>query len=151
MSKCSNSRQTFLWLSITFLFQLCPIRTQHPVVTNQYKVKFQLTFNSIQNFRSLPNICKDKPVIKHAWKASDEDEEKFQREILSEEPNLIKLYLQQRGDRNSWNGTSRGDMYESSEASYSEEVFSNKVIDTVLQRYSSNMTLILSILRMCLL
>ena len=84
--------------------------------------------------RSLPNICKEKPMIRHAWKASTEvivwmienfifvmiirimmlgndqncvdflrhdddcddcqDEEKFQREILSDEPNLIKLYLQ---------------------------------------------------------
>ena len=61
-------------------------------------------------------------MIKHAWKASDEDEEKFQREILGEEPNLIKLYLQQRGDRNSWNGhsLSQGDTSET-EGSYSEE------------------------------
>ena len=52
--------------------------------------------------RSLPNICKEKPPIKHAWRATDEDMEKFQREILSDEPSLIKLYLQQRGDR--WGG-----------------------------------------------
>ena len=70
--------------------------------------------------RSLPNIAKDKPLIKHAWRAVDEDEEKFQREIMGEEPNLIKLYLAQRGDRNSWNGTSR-DLCESGEGSFSEE------------------------------
>lgn len=133
-------------------FSIPTLSNQDSTPCSNQSIKSKVsTFNSIQNFRSLPNICKDKPVIKHAWKASDEDEEKFQREILSEEPNLIKLYLQQRGDRNSWNGTSRGDMYESSEASYSEEVFSNKVIDTVWSRYSSNMTLIFSILRMCLL
>ena len=50
-----------------------------------------------------------------------QDEEKFQREILSDEPNLIKLYLQQRGDRNSWNGTSRCDYYESNETSREDE------------------------------
>ena len=83
--------------------------------------------DSSRKSRSLPNICKEKPVIKHAWKASDEEEEKFEKEIVSEEPNLIKLYLQQRGDRNSWNGTSRGDIGDSREASFSEEVFSNKV------------------------
>ena len=133
-------------------FSITTLSNQDSTPCSNQSIKSKVsTFNSIQNFRSLPNICKDKPVIKHAWKASDEDEEKFQREILSEEPNLIKLYLQQRGDRNSWNGTSRGDMYESSEASYSEEVFSNKVIDTVWSRYSYNMTLIFSILRMCLL
>ena len=83
--------------------------------------------DSSRKSRSLPNICKEKPVIKHAWKASDEEEEKLEKEIVSEEPNLIKLYLQQRGDRNSWNGTSRGDIGESREASFSEEVFNNKV------------------------
>ena len=62
-------------------------------------------------------------MIKHAWKATDEDEEKFQREILADEPNLIKLYLQQRGDRNSWNGTSRGE-FDSNEASFSEDACS---------------------------
>ena len=77
-------------------------------------------------FRSLPNIAKDKPLIKHAWKAADEDEEKFQREIMGEEPNLIKLYLAQRGDRNSWNGTSR-DLYESGEGSFSESEPMKKV------------------------
>jgi len=83
--------------------------------------------DSSRKSRSLPNICKDKPLIKHAWKASDEEEEKFQREILSEEPNLIKLYLQQRGDRNSWNGVSRAsDVSDSNEASYSEEEITNK-------------------------
>ena len=79
------------------------------------------------SYRSLPNICKEKPTIKHAWKGSDEEEEKFQKEILSDEPSLIKLYLQQRGDRNSWNGTSRGDICESGGASAEEEVFSSKV------------------------
>ena len=79
------------------------------------------------SYRSLPNICKEKPTIKHAWKGSDEEEEKFQKEILSDEPSLIKLYLQQRGDRNSWNGTSRGDICESVGASAEEEVFSSKV------------------------
>ena len=83
--------------------------------------------DSSRKSRSLPNICKEKPTIKQAWKASDEDQEKFEKENVSEEPNLIKLYLQQRGDRNSWNGTSRGDIYDSSEASFSEEVFNNKV------------------------
>ena len=83
--------------------------------------------DSSRKSRSLPNICKEKPTIKHAWKASDEVQEKFEKEIVSEEPNLIKLYLQQRGDRNSWNGTSRGDICDSGEASYSEEVFSTKV------------------------
>lgn len=71
----------------------------------------------------MPNISKEKPLIKHAWKATDEDEEKFQHEILSDEPNLIKLYLQQRGDRNSWNGTSRCDYYESSDTSFSDDAF----------------------------
>ena len=83
--------------------------------------------DSSRKSRSLPNICKEKPTIKHAWKASDEDQEKFEKEVVSEEPNLIKLYLQQRGDRNSWNGTSRGDICDSGEASFSEEVFNNKV------------------------
>ena len=83
--------------------------------------------DSSRKSRSLPNICKEKPIIKHAWKASDEDQEKFEAEIVSEEPSLIKLYLQQRGDRNSWNGTSRGDISHSGEASFSEEVFNNKV------------------------
>ena len=83
--------------------------------------------DSSRKSRSLPNICKEKPTIKQAWKVSDEDQEKFEKEIGSEEPNLIKLYLQQRGDRNSWNGTSRGDICDSSEASFSEEVFNNKV------------------------
>jgi len=77
--------------------------------------------DSSRKSRSLPNICKEKPVIRHAWKASNEDEEKFQREILSDEPNLIKLYLQQRGDRNSWNGTSRCDYYDSNETSREDE------------------------------
>ena len=44
-------------------------------------------------------------------------------DFLADEPNLIKLYLQQRGDRNSWNGTSRGE-FDSNEASFSEEVCS---------------------------
>ena len=65
-------------------------------------------------------------MIKHAWRAADEDEEKFQREIMGEEPNLIKLYLAQRGDRNSWNGTSR-DLYESGEGSFSESELMKKV------------------------
>merc|ERR550532_3161182 len=83
--------------------------------------------DSSRKSRSLPNICKEKPVIKHAWKASTEDEEKFQREILSDEPNLIKLYLQQRGDRNSWNGTSRCDYYDSNETSREgEDAFSRE-------------------------
>merc|ERR1719186_2445087 len=79
--------------------------------------------DSSRKSRSLPNISKEKPLIKHAWKATDEDEEKFQHEILSDEPNLIKLYLQQRGDRNSWNGTSRCDYYESSDTSFSDDAF----------------------------
>ena len=85
--------------------------------------------DSSRKSRSLPNICKEKPTIKHAWKASDEVEEKFEKETGSEEPSLIALYLQQRerGDRNSWNGTSRPDICDSSEASFSEEVFNNKV------------------------
>ena len=83
-------------------------------------------FSNSINFRSLPNIAKDKPLIKHAWKAADEDEEKFQREIMADEPNLIKLYLAQRGDRNSWNGTSR-DLYESGEGSFSESEPTKKV------------------------
>jgi len=62
--------------------------------------------DSSRKSRSLPNICKEKPALRQAW-AATEDEEKFQKEIMSEEPNLIKLYLQQRGDRNSWNGTTR--------------------------------------------
>ena len=78
----------------------------------------------------MPNICKEKPLIKHAWKATDEEEEKFQREILSDEPSLIKLYLQQRGDRNSWNGTSRTDYYDSNETSRDDEdVFSKAEAD----------------------
>merc|ERR1719323_2934796 len=77
--------------------------------------------DSSRKSRSLPNICKEKPVIRHAWKASNEDEEKFQIEILSDEPNLIKLYLQQRGDRNSWNGTSKCDYYDSNETSREDE------------------------------
>merc|ERR550532_3053522 len=44
--------------------------------------------DSSRKSRSLPNIAKDKPPIKHAWRAADEDEEKFQREIMAEEPNL---------------------------------------------------------------
>lgn len=72
--------------------------------------------------RSLPNISKDKPPIKHAWKGTDEEEEKFQREILSDEPSLIALYLQQRGgDRNSWGGIGHYDGQSSHESSYSEE------------------------------
>merc|ERR1719507_698849 len=66
-------------------------------------------------------------MIRHAWKASTEDEEKFQREILSYEPNLIKLYLQQRGDRNSWNGTPRCEYYDSNETSREgEDAFSKE-------------------------
>ena len=45
---------------------------------------------------------------------------------MAEEPNLIKLYLAQRGDRNSWNGTSR-DLYESGEGSFSESEPMKKV------------------------
>merc|ERR1719394_2016840 len=82
--------------------------------------------DSSRKSRSLPNICKEKPVIRHAWKASNEDEEKFQREILCDEPNLIKLYLQQRGDRNSWNGTSKCDYYDSNEASRDEDAFAKE-------------------------
>ena len=84
------------------------------------------------NCRSLPNICKEKPTIKHAWRGSDEEEEKFRQEILSDEPSLIKLYLQQRGDRNSWNGTSKGDIGEWSEASGEEQAFNNKVSSQVI-------------------
>lgn len=80
-----------------------------------------MTISYTLDFRSLPNIAKEKPVIKHAWKATDEEEEKFQREILSDEPSLIKLYLQQRGDRNSWNGTPRCDFYDSNETSRENE------------------------------
>ena len=123
-------------LQETFMYQKLLLWSIH--IQTLYEASIwsnQKFINKIQHFfRSLPNICKEKPVIKHAWRASDEDEEKFQREILGEEPNLIKLYLQQRGDRNSWNGTgnslSRGDTSETSEpadASYSEDVFTNKV------------------------
>ena len=38
--------------------------------------------DSSRKSRSLPNICKEKPIIKHAWKASDEDQEKFEAEIV---------------------------------------------------------------------
>ena len=83
--------------------------------------------------RSLPNIAKDKPVIRHAWRAADEEEEKFQREILGEEPNLIKLYLAQRGDRSSWNGPSR-DLCESGEASFSESEPASRKVKNVYMK-----------------
>ena len=67
------------------------------------------------------HVDKEKSIIVNDFDDYFQDEEKFQREILSDEPNLIKLYLQQRGDRNSWNGTSRCDYYESNETSREDE------------------------------
>jgi len=88
--------------------------------------------DSSRKSRSLPNISKDKPPIKHAWKGTEEEEEKFQREILSDESSLIALYLQQRGgDRNSWGGIGHYDGQSSQESSYSEDcgATGDRVID----------------------
>ena len=54
-------------------------------------IKFPICSNLDPPFRSLPNICKEKPALRQAW-AATEDEEKFQKEIMSEEPNLIKVH-----------------------------------------------------------
>jgi len=79
--------------------------------------------DSSKKSRSLPNISKDKPSIKHAWQNTEEEEEKFQREILNDEPSLIALYLQQRGgDRNSWGGTGHYDCQSSHDSSVSEDL-----------------------------